>query len=300
MGSDKAKVLWIGVLALSFSTAHAQSPQQVIQQAADGERLADKNDHSNWIYLEQSDKPKERIVQWVAGTQHGNVERILGKDDQQFPESRQRDLIEKFLHDPKAQNKQILEAEHDNRQIDDFLKVLPTAFIWTQTGSTSTTTSLHFEPSPQFHPPTREARVFSEMTGDLVVDNQQHRICRVKGHLVRDVTFGGGILGRLKARSSFSLEQQQVGPSLWELTAIHVHLEGNALLFKSVSLQQDDERSKFLPEPANITLEQAATAIMREPDVLACSGLLNSGPGTKVEGACGEKPTRVVGTGPNP
>ncbi len=113
--------------------------------------------------------------------------------------------------------------------------------------------------------------MFSSMTGDLVVDNQQHRICKIKGHLIHDVTFGGGLLGRLKERSSFALEQQQVGPSVWELTQIHVHLEGNALLFKSVSLQQDDKRSRFQPEPANITLEQAATSVMSEPQLFACS-----------------------------
>jgi hypothetical protein len=106
------------------------------------------------------------------------------------------------------------------------------------------------------------------MTGDLVVDNQQHRICKIKGHLIHDVTFGGGLLGRLKEKSSFALDQQQVGPSYWELSQIHVHLEGNALLFKSVSLQQDDKRSKFQPEPGDVTLEQAATLVMNQPNLL--------------------------------
>jgi hypothetical protein len=40
---------------------------------------------------------------------------------------------------------------------------------------------------------------------------------------------------------------------------------GNALLFKSISLQQDDERTDFEPEPSTVTLDQAATAIMRQP-----------------------------------
>ena len=247
MGKGKAHCFWVGIFALGFSTGQAQTPQQIIQQAVNAERTADQNDHSNWIYLEESDKPKEHVLQWVAATQQGNVERVLERDARQLPESEQRELIQKYLHDSRAQKKQIEEDNHDNKQIDDLLKLLPEAFIWTQTGATATTTSLHFDPAPNFHPPTREARVFSSMTGDLVVDNQQHRICKVKGHLMHDVTFGGGLLGRLKERSSFALEQQQVGPSLWELTAIHVHLEGNALLFKSVSLQQDDKRSKFHP-----------------------------------------------------
>jgi hypothetical protein len=289
MAKEKAALFCIGVLTLSFSTLHAQSPQEIIQQAVKIELTADQNDHSNWIYLEQSDKPKEHVLQWVAGTQRGSVERILEQDGKDLPEPRQRELIEKFLHDTRSQNKQVEEANHDNRQIDDLLKLLPAAFVWTQTGATPTTTSLHFEPAPNFHPPTREARVFSSMTGDLVVDNQQHRICKVKGHLIHDVTFGGGLLGRLKELSSFSLEQQQVGPALWELTAIHVHLVGNALLFKSVSLQEDDERSRFQYEPANITLEQAATSVMTQPKLFACSSSVNSGPGSEGQTTCVEK-----------
>ena len=290
MTKGSGPAVWVTLLVLSFAPLRAQSPQQIIQQAVDVERKADQEDHSNWIFLEESDKPKEHLVQWVAATREGSVERVLEKDDQQLSEARQRELIEKFLHDSRAQKKQVDEANHDNRQIDDLLKLLPEAFIWTQTGSTPATTSLHFDPAPNFHPPTREARVFSSMTGDLVVDNQQHRICKIKGHLIHDVTFGGGLLGRLKERSSFSLEQQQVGASLWELTQIHVHLEGNALLFKSVSLQQDDKRSRFQPEAGDVTLPQAATSVMTEPNLLTCSDYVKrESEGSQAQAPCPEK-----------
>ena len=267
MTKEKARLFWLGLFALSCSVAHAQTPQQVVQQVVDTERAANKNDHSQWIYLDETRKPKETILQWVASTQGADVRRVLVKDNQKLPESQQRDLIQKFLHDPRAQNKDISEANHDNQQVDDFLKLLPTAFLWTQTGATSTDTSLHFEPASNFHPPTREARVFCSMAGDLVVDNEQHRIRSMSGHLIHDVTFGGGFLGRLKEGSTFSLEQAQVGTNLWQLTDINVNLEGNALLFKSISLQQDDKRSRFEPEPSNVTLDQAATTIMNQPEV---------------------------------
>src|SRR6201996_6563156 len=145
--------VWVTLLALSFVPLYAQSPQQIIQQVVDTERKADQNDHSNWIFLEESDKPKEHLVQWVGATQRGSVERVLERDDQQLPDARQQEMIEKFLHDPRAQKKQVEEASHDDRQIDDLLKLLPEAFLWTKTGSTATTTSLHFDPSPNFHPP---------------------------------------------------------------------------------------------------------------------------------------------------
>lgn len=256
----------MAMISLACSLAYAQSPQTIIQQAVDTERAAIRSDHTNWTYLELIDKPDENIRQWVATTQQGNVNRVLEKNDLKLPESQQRDLIERFMHDAKAKKKQIAESDHDNRQIDDFLKLLPNAFLWTQTGITPTEVFLHFEPDPDFHPPTREARVFSGMTGDIAIDRQQHRIASMTGLLTKDVKFGGGLLGRLKKGSSFSLQQVEVGNISWQLTSIRVHLKGSALLFKSVSLQQDDQRSHFQPEPSDLSLSDAVTIAMRQPD----------------------------------
>jgi hypothetical protein len=251
-------------LGLQSAAARAQNADGLIRRVVDSERSANRNDHSNWMYLEEVKKPKEDIVRWVAATQQGEVRRVFEKDHQRVAEAKQREAIQSFLRDPKAQKKEVAEDQHDAQQIDDFLKLLPVAFHWTQTNSDATNTTLHFEPDPNFHPPTREARVFASMVGDVVVDNAQLRVRSMSGRLIHDVTFGGGLLGRLKEGSSFSLEQGQTGPSLWQLTAIHVHLDGNALLFKSVSLEEDDQRTKFEMESPGITLEQAGDAVMRQ------------------------------------
>ncbi|GGH04361.1 hypothetical protein [Silvibacterium dinghuense] len=264
--TEKTCFLWAGILAVGLSVAQAQSPQELIQQAVNAEHAADENDHSQWGYLEEVHKPKEQVLQWVAATPKGDVERVLEKNQQKLTAAQQDELIRSFLHDAHAQRKQLAETDHDNKQIDDLMLLLPVAFIWTETSATATDTFLHYEPNPRFHPPTREAHVFSSMAGDLVIDNQQHRIRSMSGHLMHEVNFGGGLLGKLKEGSSFSLEQKQVGPMLWQLTAFHVDLEGNALLFKNISLKQDDKRSAFELEPPAITLDQAAVAVMQRPE----------------------------------
>jgi hypothetical protein len=255
----------LAVLALSLPLAHGQTPQQIIQQVVDTERAENRNDHSNWIYLDHSVKPKEQLLRWVGTTPHGNVDRILVKDGHELAEPEQQTFIQKFVHDPHAQKKQMTENAHDYQQIDDILRLLPEGFIWTVLRTTPEETTLHFVPNPAFHPPTHEARVFAAATGDLVADNRQHRIRSVHGTLLHDVTFGGGLLGRLKQGGSFTIEQQQVAPSLWQLTLIHIHLDGSALLFKSISFQEDDDRSRFTQELANPTLDQAASAVMQQP-----------------------------------
>jgi hypothetical protein len=258
-------LLALAVLALSLPLAHAQTPQQIIQQIVDTERTENKNDHSHWIYLDHSVKPKEQLLCWVATTPQGNVDRILVKDGRELVEPEQQTQIQKFVHDPHAQKKQMTENAHDYQQIDDILRLLPDGFIWTVLQTTPEETTLHFVPNPSFHPPTHEARVFAAATGELVADNHQHRIRSVHGTLIHDVTFGGGLLGRLKQGGSFAIEQQQVAPSLWQLTLIHIHLDGSALLFKSISFQEDDDRSRFTQQQANPTLDQAASAVMQQP-----------------------------------
>jgi hypothetical protein len=259
------RIFAFSLLMLHLAAARAQSPQQFIQQVVDTERAANQSDHSHWIYLDHSVKPKEKLLCWVATTPDGDVDRILVKDGRELPEAEQQSLIQKFVHDPRAQKKQLGENAHDSKQVDDLLRLLPDGFVWTVVKTTPEETTLHFAPNPAFHPPTREARVFAAATGELIADNRQHRIRNVHGTLVHDVTFGGGILGRLKQGGSFAIEQQQVAPSLWQLTLIHIHLDGSALLFKSISFQQDDDRSRFTEQPSSPTLDQAAIAVMHQP-----------------------------------
>jgi hypothetical protein len=263
--------VWSAVAMVVLPGAGAQlTKQQVTQQriqvVVESELAGNANDHSQWIYLDDNRKLREHVVEWVASTPQGGVRRVLEREGQRLTESQQEESIERFLHNARAQKQEVAEADHDNRQVNDLLKLLPVAFVWTETETTETTTSFHFEPAVGFHPPTREARVFSGMAGDLVADNQSHRIVRMRGHLIHDVNFGGGLLGRLKEGSSFELEQQRVGGGYWELTGLHVHLQGNALLFKSVSLEEDDDRSRYEPEPEGVTLEQAAAQVMRLPE----------------------------------
>lgn len=258
-------ILALAALALPLTVAHAQTPQQIIQQVVDAERNANQNDRSLWIFLDQSKKPTEQVTQWIATTRQGNVQRILVKNGSPQPESEQQAGIQKFLRDTHAQKKQAEAKAHELKQINEILRLLPDGFIWTVSKTTPEETTLHFVPNPNFKPPSREAHVLTAATGDLVADNQQHRIRRCNGRLMHDVKFGGGFLGRIKQGGTFAIEQKPVAPSLWQLTVIHVHIDGKVLLFKSLNFQEDDDRSRFTQQPDNSTLDQAAKAIRQQP-----------------------------------
>lgn len=155
MSKRRAHVLLMVIVLLGGRLTQAQSPEALVRQVVETERTANGNDHLNWIYFEESRRAKEHTLEWVAATRKGEIRRVVQRDDRGLPEAEQREEIERFLHDPKAQRREVEEGEHDARQIDDLLKLLPEAFHWTETGGNASSTSLHFEPNAEFHPPTR-------------------------------------------------------------------------------------------------------------------------------------------------
>jgi hypothetical protein len=86
----------------------------------------------------------------------------------------------------------------------------------------------------------------------------------LKGRLIHDVKFGGGVLGNLKSGGTFDVERREVGSGIWQITETHVHITGHALLFKSISEQEDDEKSTFRQLPPETNFEQAENALLSE------------------------------------
>jgi hypothetical protein len=255
-------VLWL--LLGCCCALQAQDARKIVQQAVNVELAADNADHSRWIFHEVDRKPKSMVVQWVAQTAKGAVTRVLVRNGQQLSTSQQRKNVEAFVHDPNAQARQRQAGQRDDEQATAMLKLLPVAFVWTETGKNAQTTTLHFKPDPKFRPPDRKARVFSAMEGDLMVDNSQHRIQELKGRLIHDVNFGFGLLGRLRSGGTFDVERRQVGQGVWQITESHIHIQGYALLFMTISEQEDDVKTSFSREPDNVSLEQAASAVMEQ------------------------------------
>jgi hypothetical protein len=246
---------------------YAQDAKQLVEQVVTTELTAGQADQSHWLYFEVDRKPNAQVEQWVAETPKCDLRRVLAENNRQFSDTQQRQKMDAFLRDTGAQAQQRKKQQDDIRQTVDLLKLLPQAFLWTTTGSHGDETTLHFKPDPHFHPPNREAKILSGVEGDLELNAAQHRIVSLKGKLVHDVKFGGGLLGDLKAGGGFDIERREISQGEWQITETHVHFEGRMLLFKSISEQEDDEKSKFKQLPAALSVDQAETELMHEGDV---------------------------------
>ncbi len=253
----RAGLLACAIAPALCAFAHGQSPKDLVRQAVRTEIAANDADHSHWLFYEVDKKPADGVVQWVAETATGDVDRVLQQGGQAVSESDQRSRMQSFVSDSSAQAKQRRTSQHDDRQAEQMTNMLPNAFIWTQTGEQGNSILLHFRPDPSFKPPTWESRVFAAMEGDMAIDKTDHRIVSLKGKLISPVRFGWGFFGTLEPGGYFQVERRQVGGGIWQITETHIHIQGHALIFKTISEQEDDVKTRFQQLPANITLDQA-------------------------------------------
>lgn len=245
----------------------AQSPRDIVRQAVQTELVSAQNDHSHWLYFEFDRRPDKSVKKWVAQAHSASLSRVIERNGQQLPQDQQQQEMSAFINDPDAQRKQHKGDQHDDEQAAELLKILPDAFIWTIEGEKESETLLHFKPDPQFHPPDLEARVFAAMEGEMAVDAQQHRIVTLKGRLIHDVKIGYGLLGELKAGGTFDVERRELNPQVWEITETHVHIDGHALIFKTISENEDDVKTHFKQIDQSTSLQQAKQELLQlSPD----------------------------------
>jgi hypothetical protein len=144
-----------------------------------------------------------------------------------------------------------------------FFKMIPDALIFTYAGRDRDLIKMNFRPNPSFQPPSREARVFHQMEGEMWVDEAQRRLVRIHGHLIADVKFAGGLLGYLEKGGYFNVEERELLPGQWDLALMEVNMKGNALFFKTIAVQEKEYRSDFRTVPDGLTLADGADMLTR-------------------------------------
>ena len=260
------------LIANSAAIAHAQTPKEIVQQAVNTEIAASLNDHSLWRYR-QEEKLPVHILSVVVQTSHGSIKEKIEQDgkplsaDQEAAELKR---IGSFVHDPSQQEKQRRDSEHDDASAAKLLAILPDAYKWQIASQTPEVIVLAFQPDARFSPPDIESRVMCTMAGQLIVDRAQHRIRSIRGTLSEDVNIGYGFLGKLRQGGTFDVERHELMPGLWQIVETHVHIDGRALLFKTIGQQQDEINSDFTRVPESTTLEQAVT-LLRDRKEQGCT-----------------------------
>jgi hypothetical protein len=70
-------------------------------------------------------------------------------------------------------------------------------------------------PNPEFHPKNIYQDAMTHITGKIWVDRATVQLAKAEAHVTRDLSIGGGILGKLYRGGVFSFEQAEVTPGIW-------------------------------------------------------------------------------------
>jgi hypothetical protein len=198
---------------------------------------------------------------------------VVANDDKPLdPEQRRGEMwrIKRFLKDPDEMKKKQKQEKEDAARIRRILKALPDAFLYERAGvEPNGLVRLNFRPNPKYDPPSRVEQVLTGMEGYVLLDTKKNRIARIEGTLVKDVSFGWGILGHLDRGGHILLEQANVGGDHWEITRMDLSFTGKILIFKSINVQSSEVYSGFRPVPSDLTYAQGVELLAKEESIFS-------------------------------
>jgi hypothetical protein len=90
---------------------------------------------------------------------------------------------------------------------------------------------LELTPNPSFHPHSIFQDAMTHVTAKIWVDHGTDHLARGEAHVMRDISFGGGILGKLYRGGVFSFQQAEVTPGVWLPTRYQYDFMGRKFLF---------------------------------------------------------------------
>ena len=243
------------------------SPATLVKSVIYNETHPANAQTAHWKYRLEKTSDGKQETRTVIETQSGSLDRLLAVAGRPLTEAQQAEearRIFKFSHSREEQRKAEQSRQKDNDQCNAIFKMIPDAFIFQQTGQSGDAVRLSFTPNPQFQPPSREGKVLQHMTGEMWVSASQKRLIAIDGRLTSEVKFGGGLLGHLEKGGQFMVKRTQVAPNDWEVTELTVNMQGKALLFKSISVQQKELHSNFERMPDDISIADAAGLLLRQ------------------------------------
>jgi hypothetical protein len=196
---------------------------------------------------------------------------LIAVNDQPLTPDRakaERARLDNLLAHPEQQAHRHKREQEDSNRSNEMIRLLPDAFLYTYRGIVSTPNGpayrLSFVPNQNFIPPDREAQVYHGMAGELWINCAQKRMARLDAHLISDVDFGWGIVGRLFKNGTILVEQRDVGNGHWESTHMKLNLTGKILMVKSLVIRSTEDGSNYRPVSNTLTYKDAIQMLESE------------------------------------
>ena len=254
------------LLAMLNLPGNAQTEPAALVRRAIQNREDAARTHRPLRYLLRKTDDHRDTTKDIIETDQGDVARLIAINNQPLtPEANQAELdrLNTLANHPEIQEHRHQREQKDADRVNRLMRLLPDAFLYRDQGTTPCPSSgatchhLTFSPNPSFEPPDVEANIFRGLAGELWIDQAQERLTRLDAHVIANVDFGWGILGKLDKGGTIQLEQSDVGNHDWELTALKLNLKGKALMLKSLDIQLTEQATHFSQVPPGVDYRKA-------------------------------------------
>jgi hypothetical protein len=235
--------------------------RRAIQNREDAARI-----HRPLRYLLRKTDDHRDTTKDIIETDQGNVARLIAINNQPLiAEANQAELdrLNTLANRPEIQEHRHQREQKDADRVNRLMRLLPDAFLYRDQGTSLCTTGrgichhLTFSPNPGFERPDVEANIFRGLTGEVWIDQAQERLARLDAHVIANVDFGWGILGKLDKGGTIQLEQSDIGNHDWELTTLKLNLKGKALMIKSLNIKLTEQATHFSQVPPGVDYRKA-------------------------------------------
>jgi hypothetical protein len=255
----------VGFGQMAEVSAAPTPPIQVVKEmiAHEDDDSAHK-DQYEFLSTERSDRTGGHVwTERVAETRFGRVRFLLDVDGKPLnaeQESAERGRLAAIVADPDAFIAEERAQKDDEARARKMLDLLPDAFVFDHVRLEDGVWKMDFHPNPTYSPHGLEDRVLCAMSGTVVIDAAQERLLHIDARLPQDVSIGFGLVATVKAGSGFSSDRGDEGGH-WRTLDVNTDIKGKAVLFKSVSKNQEITRSEFKYLQPGITLAQAVALV---------------------------------------
>jgi hypothetical protein len=279
-GSGIARIKKWGLYTLlSIGILTGTAPAQKLAQPASEEHLAliaRASDHERaelenpkpFRYQERLDWNWGSETRSVIETPEGRADRILlfnGEPLSPEQQEKQQHRLEKLLSDHDAVKNELKDQRSETQRRIRIVKAFPKAFFFDFAGAEKGLLRFNFRPDPDFSPKDRETQMYRGMEGSVWIEPAQERIVRIEGILVKDVSFGWGIVGHLNKGGIYKIAQTQLAPGKWHITTLDVNLKGKMFLFNSFRFQRKETNSRFQSISPEMTFPEAVNELLASP-----------------------------------
>jgi|SRR5580692_1088631 hypothetical protein len=263
-------------------------PAELVRVAVENEVAASTHPGALHMFRSHKQTPKVSQTRLYVETTDALAAMLVAVNDQPLnPEQQQGETnhLAGLMKNPdQLRNKRKREKEDEQRTLQ-IVKALPNAFLYQYANSEksdkgeaapdegSPMVKLTFTPNPAYSPPSRVEQVLAGLQGYLLIDTKARRLARIDGTLMREVSFGWGIIGRLDKGGHFLVQQADLGlgDGSWGITEINLSVTGKLLLFKGLNMVSDEVLTDFRKMPENLTFAQGVEMLKTEQEKLAHS-----------------------------